>query len=85
MKKRILTNNTNYKKLIKSCLHPKASGTNAWGCLAKNGMLFRIATLSHIKIPKYIITELVSDNKIILKGDGYYVWKEKKKKRKKKK
>jgi len=62
-----------YKKLIKKSLKNSA-GTPRWGCLAKNGMLFKISTLKHIKVPANVITKLVKKKKLILKEDGYYKW-----------
>jgi hypothetical protein len=63
-----------YKKLVKRALK-NSTHTPRWGCLSKNGMLFKISTMRHTKIPAGVIRTLVQKKKLVLKDDGYYKWK----------
>ena len=62
---------TDWEVLIKTSIH-NAIGTNHWGCLNKQGKLFRISTLSSIQIPKKIVNGMESNGTIILQDDDYY-------------
>ena len=64
-------NETDWEALIKTSIH-NAIGTNHWGCLNKQGRLFRISTLSSIQIPKKIVTSMESKGTITLQDDDYY-------------
>ena len=44
----------------------------SWGCLSKNGQLFTMDILEHVKVPQHAIDALLSDGKISLNDSGYY-------------
>ena len=57
--------------LVMACLTSKFTGNrDAWGCLSEDNLLFRINSLSYIKIPDWVIEHLVREGAIWLKKDG---------------
>lgn len=75
IKRRVIPqkDDTEWSNLVLTSLNPKSIGTNLWGCLNKNGELFRISTLSKIKVPQRIVDKLELFNKIELNTEsGFY-------------
>ena len=57
--------------LVMACLTSKFTGNrDAWGCLSEDNLLFRINSLSYIKIPEWVVQHLIREGTIWLKKDG---------------
>jgi len=63
-----------WTELVVQCLTTDASSTDrgGWGCLNKDKMLFRIATLEKERVPNRVIFMLQREGRIALKDNGYY-------------
>ncbi len=58
-----------WKQEIRTCL-TSGGGNFNWGCLNKEGYLFKIATLNRAKVPSAVIEELIDTGKLVLKSSG---------------
>ena len=76
-KRKIVKTKTEWVDLVLGCLTSKFTGNrDAWGCLSEDNLLFRINSLSYIKIPEWVVQHLIREGTIWLKkdrmGKGYY-------------
>ena len=62
---------SDWEKVVLTAL--KGTGTFNWGCLSKKYELFRISTLTKIRIPAKVVHNLEDTGKIYLDdSEGYY-------------
>ena len=70
-KREVVKTKTEWVDLVLRCLTSKFTGNrDAWGCLSEDNLLFRINSLSYIKIPEWVVGHLIREGTIWLKKDG---------------
>jgi len=63
-----------WENVIIECLSKESIGTNYWGCLNKNGKLFRISTLRSVQVPKKVLSKMEKDGELSIDDEGYFVY-----------